>query len=179
MEIQAERLSITSTTQADLPDLLKLWNDGRVMQWVGFPNGVGYDEARVADWLDWVERSPDRHHFTVRAPGIGFCGELYYAVDRPHSRAALDIKFRPEAQGQGLATQAFRSLIDHVFTVEKEVQAVFTDPHLNNKASQALYARCGLAPQPRPADLEPFESYWELSRAEWGSKAVAKDSIEV
>ncbi len=167
MEFKTKRLTIRSTTQADLPDLLRLWNDGLVMQWVGFPNGLGYDEARMQDWFIRLQANPDRHHYVVTSAQVGFCGELYYSVDRVRRRAALDIKFRPEAQGQGLATEAFHALIDYIFQNEPVVQVVWTEPHLKNLASQALYIRCGLKPSPRPVDLEPFESYWQLSRMDW------------
>lgn len=156
---------IRPTAEADLPDLLTLWNDGRVMQWVGFPRGLGYDTERVRDWFRRLKADPTRHHFVVHAEGAGFCGELFYAVDSKHRRAGLDIKFVPAAQGRGLATQALRALIDLVFTSEPQVDAVWTEPALNNLAARRLYDRCGLRPTARPADMGPGESYWELRRA--------------
>jgi RimJ/RimL family protein N-acetyltransferase len=130
---------------------------------------LGYGAEKISKWFDKLQSQPYRHHFIVWADGIGFCGEVYYAVDKEHKRAGLDIKFVPEAQGQGLATDALKTLIQHVFETEKDVQVVWTEPREGNAASQKLYARCGLEPEPRPSDLEPFESYWALSRERWNT----------
>ncbi len=170
MLIRGEKVIIRTTTRQDLADLIKLWNDGRVMQWVGFPNGLGYDAGKIRDWFEKLQSQPHRHHFTVWADGMGFCGEVYYAIDKQHQRAGLDIKFRPEAQGQGLATDALKTLIRCVFETEKDVEVVWTEPHKANTASQKLYARCGLEPEQRPSDLALFESYWALSRARWSTR---------
>ncbi len=170
MVIRGKRVVIRTTRRQDLADLTALWNDGRVMQWVGFPDGLGYDGEKISKWFEKLQNHPHRHHWTVWADGIGFCGEVYYAVDQEHQRAALDIKLRVEAQGQGLATDALQTLIRHVFETEKEVEAVWTEPREENAASRELYARCGLEPEPRPSDLDPFESYWALSRARWNTK---------
>ena len=165
-EISSARANLRSTTPADLPDLLRLWNDGRVMRWVGFPDGLGYDQAQIEDWFERLQANPYRHHFVVHSPEIGFCGEAYYAADPIQRRAGLDIKLLPEAQGQGIAVDALTTLIRHIFETEPGIQAVWTEPSEQNLASRKLYTRCGLKPCPRPADLEPYESYWELSRDE-------------
>ncbi|MDM7917219.1 MAG: GNAT family N-acetyltransferase, partial [Candidatus Eisenbacteria bacterium] len=117
-------IHVAPTTAADLPDLMALWNDGRVMRWVGFPDGLGYDEARIARWFAGISAKPDRRHWTVRSPDVGFCGELYAEIDRVHRRAGLDIKFRPDAQGCGRSAAAMLSLIDGIFETEPEVHAV-------------------------------------------------------
>ena len=167
MEIHGERIVIRYTAEADLPEVMALWNDGRVTKWVGFPNGLGYDAGRIRDWFSELQSNPDRHHFVVHAEGIGFCGEAYYAVDGGHGRAGLDIKFTPEAQGQGLATDALRTLIRLVFESEPGVSAVWTEPSAENVAARKLYNRCGLRPSPRPLDMEQGVSYWELRRENW------------
>ncbi len=159
MLLRSERVVIRTTTREDLADLVALWNDGRVMQWVGFPKGLGYNDERISQWFDKLQTQPHRHHFIVSSDGIGFCGEIYYAVDAEHKRAGLDIKLRPEAQGQGLATDALKTIIQHVFQTEKTVQVIWTEPRKENAASQELYTRCGFEPEQRPSDLEPFESY--------------------
>jgi RimJ/RimL family protein N-acetyltransferase len=165
ISIQGDDLSIRRTTAGDLPHLLNLWNDGRVMCWVGFPEGLGYDSAGVARWFERLQADPRRHHFVLLSRALGFCGELYYAVDAAHRRAGLDIKLRPEAQGGGRGTAGLTALIRQVFEHEAEVDAVWTEPGEDNLAARALYARCGLQPVPRPADMEPGQSYWELRRA--------------
>ena len=169
--MRGTRVTLRATGEGDLADLMSLWNDGRVMKWVGFPDGLGYDTAKIHEWYGRIQSNSDRHHFVVHAEGIGFCGEAYYAVDRAHSRAGLDIKFRPEAQGQGLATDAQTTLIDLVFEAEPDVEAVWTEPSKENAAARRLYGRCGLAPRLRPSDMGDCPSYWERRRGEGGHRS--------
>jgi RimJ/RimL family protein N-acetyltransferase len=163
-EIHGERILLRPTTADDLPDLLRLWNDGRLMRWVGFHDGLGYDQTKIESWFERLQADPNRHHFVVHSQEIGFCGEAYYATDTTHPRAGLDIKLLPEAQGKGIAMDALSTLISHIFKTEPDIQAVWTEPSADNMAARRLYTRCGLQPRPRPADLGPYESYWELSR---------------
>lgn len=167
MEIKGEQVIICPTSQADLGDLIKLWNDGRVMKWVGFPDGLGYDWEQINDWFARVESDPDRHHFVFHTRETAFCGEVYYALDHKHERASLDIKLLPEVQGQGLATDALKTLIDHVFKVDERVNCLWTEPSKVNHAARRLYARCGLQSADRPPDIQPGESFWVLSRRDW------------
>jgi RimJ/RimL family protein N-acetyltransferase len=163
---EGETITLRPTERSDLEDLVELWNDGRVMKWVGFPDGLGYDRAAVITWYERLPANPQRHHFVVVSNLLGFCGEAYYAVDAPHRRAGLDIKFRIAARGGGRATAALLALINRVFENEPEVDTVWTEPADNNLAARTLYWRCGLRPAQRPSDIarEPHLSYWELRR---------------
>jgi RimJ/RimL family protein N-acetyltransferase len=168
-DIYGHRITLRRTSEEDLSDLMALWNDGRVMSWVGFPDGLGYDLEKMVDWFRSLQADPSRHHFVVYAEGVGFCGEVYYAMDEKHRRASLDIKFRPEAQGQGLATDALNTLIRFVFDSEPDADAVWTEPSEWNAAARSLYERCGLKPKRRPPDMEQGPSYWELWRGHHGT----------
>jgi RimJ/RimL family protein N-acetyltransferase len=161
--IERDQLMLRATSEQDLPDLRALWNDGRVMRWVGFPDGLDYDAAAMSRWYDRLRADPRRHHFVIEHPDLGFCGEAYYATDAA-GRAGLDIKLRPAAQGRGIAATALRALIAHVFRVEPHVDEVWAEPARANAAARRLYARCGLRPRLRPVDLPPGESYWALRR---------------
>jgi RimJ/RimL family protein N-acetyltransferase len=158
-------VTLRATTPDDLEALMSLWNDGRVMGWVGFPDGLGYDMDRMNEWWDRQCADASRRHFAIEADGIGFCGETFFSVDEARRRAGLDIKLRPEAQGRGIATRALGMLIERAFAKEPAVDAVWTEPSPENCAARRLYERCGLAPAERPADLPPGASYWELRRS--------------
>jgi RimJ/RimL family protein N-acetyltransferase len=152
------------TTDADLAVLGRLWNDGRVMRWVGFPHGLGIDADGLRRWYDELRADENRRHFVIRDRDGEFCGELSYAVDRAHGRAVLDIKLVPEAQGGGIAAYALSWLVEHLFAREPDVEAVWAEPSPENDASRALYARCSFVERGRPADLPPGPSYWERRR---------------
>jgi RimJ/RimL family protein N-acetyltransferase len=166
--LKGDRVRLVPTKREDLPDLMRLWNDPRVMTLLGFPNGVGYTPETALQWFrDTAEANPNRHHYVARTDELRFCGEAHYTVDAEHRRAGLDIKFVPEAQGKGLAGEALAALIDHVFRTEPDAEEVWTAPAAANARAQKLYARCGLRPKGRPADMEPAESYWALERERW------------
>jgi RimJ/RimL family protein N-acetyltransferase len=159
------RITIRETTAADLPDLVAMWNDGRVMRWVGYPDGLGIDERGAREWFAQLRRDPERHHFVVSTDDLAFAGELYYRVEREHRRAALDIKLRAEAHGRGIGRRALAGLCERVWTNEAEVDAVWVEPHPENEAARRLYRRLGFAPGDRPPDLPSGNAYWELRRA--------------
>lgn len=165
--IPGRRVLLLSTQETDLPALLRLWNDGAVMQWVGFPDGLGYDMEKMHEWLRRLQANRDRHHFAVYAGDGSFCGEAYSSLDRERHRAGLDIKFVPEAQGKGRSRDAFGALIDWVFRTLPEADAVWVEPRPNNLAARTLYYSCGLRQTTRPADLAEGPSYWELTRQAW------------
>lgn len=156
-------VEIRPTTADDLPDLGRLWNDGRVMRWVGFPEGLGHDERSLDMWFELLQASRCARHFVIHAEGR-FCGELFYRVDAPHRRAELDVKLMPEAQGRGVASEGLGWLIERVFEREPDVDAVWTEPWPENDAARALYTRCRLVETRRPADMRPGPSYWERRR---------------
>jgi len=158
--IPGEQIVLHPTREEDLPDLLSLWNDGRVMRWVGFPDGLGLNPDSIREWFERVEANPHRHHFVVSSSLLGFCGEAYYAVDPGRSRASLDLKLRPEAQGGGRARTALAALIDLVFRKEPKVDLVWTEPVRENLAARTLYWSCALRPEERPDDLRPGPSFW-------------------
>ena len=164
-ELTGSKVRILSTTEADLPELLELWNDGRVMKWVQFPDGLGWDLERMRKWFAKQDGQVHRGHFIVENEQSGFCGELHYRRVEDTRIYSLDVKFRPESQGRGLATEAFGMLIDHVFAVEPDCDAVYTEPWPENEAAKALYRRCGLRPESRPAVLGEGPSYWERNRS--------------
>ncbi len=167
MKTQHTDLELQRTAKSDLPALMRLWNDGRVMRWVGFPEGLGYDQQQAKRWLANLDANPLRHHFVIRSRKLGFAGELYYAADPSHRMASLDIKLIPRAQGQGIATQALQAMIDLVFESEPDVDSVWVEPWPENLAAQKLYTRCGLMPRPRPAHLGEGPSFWQLRRTDW------------
>jgi RimJ/RimL family protein N-acetyltransferase len=167
MRADVSKLNIRPTDESDLNDLVDLWNDGRVMRWVGFPDGLGYDRQKAVRWLANLASNPHRHHYVIRDTAFDFCGELYYEVDAIHHMASLDIKLVPNAQGRGIATQALRVLIDLIFRSETEVDSVWVEPWPDNLAAHRLYTRCDLKPQPRPLHLGEGPSYWELKREDW------------
>jgi RimJ/RimL family protein N-acetyltransferase len=147
-------IELRPTSEADLPDLMALWNDGRVMAYVGFPDGLGATPDSMAAWFRRLVADPSRRHRSIHAPEIGFCGEAYVAVDALHDLATLDIKLRPEAQGRGIASRALGRVLAEVFDGALANRA-YVDPSRHHDRALRLYDRLGFLEADRPAWLGP------------------------
>lgn len=167
MEVIGDRVIIKSTKEEDLNNILCLWNNGTVMKWVGFPEGLNQTIEDLQEWFSNLQKSELANHYVILNKSNIFCGELFYMKKLEHRRAGLDIKLLPESQGKGLATEALKLFIDIIFKTEGQIDAVWTEPSKDNTSARDLYTRCGLEEKDRPDDMEPAESYWELTREEW------------
>lgn len=101
----SEQIEIKETQKDDLQNLLGLWNDGDVMKFVGFPNGLGETIEGLEKWYIWIEESrPICNHYSVYSKELGYCGETFYRIDKEHSNSAsVDIKLSPIARGKAIA----------------------------------------------------------------------------
>ncbi len=161
-----ERVIIKLTEENDLKYIKDLWNEGEVMKWVGFPNGLDVTIEKVKEWFEKIRNYELAKHFVVYTNENTFCGELFYRKDVEHQRAGLDIKFLPNSRGKGLAAESLKLLIEYIFNNENNINAVWTEPSIDNFSARKLYSKCGLTEKVRPMDMKSADSYWELSRNE-------------
>ena len=173
MDYTGERVMIKETQKKDLKNILSLWNNGAVMQWVGFLEGLNITSEKIQEWFSSIQKSGLANHYVVVTKENDlFIGELFYMKNPEHKRAGLDIKLLPESQGKGLATETLKLFIDLIFKTEDQIDAVWTEPSKDNTAARGLYSRCGLKETVRPDDMEPAASYWELTREEWKNNTI-------
>lgn len=166
-------IRIHETGPSDLPHLLTLWNNGDVMQYVGFPEGLNTTLEALQDWYTRLEANrPQRNHYSIYLPDGSYCGESFYEIDPKHDRAAaLDIKLMPAVRGRGIATDALAYAIWEAFT--QGASKVWVDPNPANTKALALYRRLGFQEKPMPEylledtdDVEFTPIYMELTREE-------------
>ena len=166
-------IRIHETGPDDLPHLLTLWNNGDVMQYVGFPEGLGTTPEALQKWYTSLEANrPNRNHYSIYLPNGSYCGESFYEIDYEHDRAAaLDIKLLPAVRGRGIATDALAYAIWEAFT--QGASKVWVDPNPANAKALALYKRLGFKEKPMPDYLAEEEDsvdftplYMELTREE-------------
>jgi RimJ/RimL family protein N-acetyltransferase len=156
-------IQIASTTAADLEHICRLWNNGAVMAFVGYPQGLGITLPELTIWLTHIQANPLVRHYSIyRGPGE-YCGETFYHIDSEHDLAALDIKLMPAAQGSGLGAFALSFAIDALFSRQIFSRA-YVDPHPENTRAWRLYERLGFIVRPRPQHLEPFATYLEVTQ---------------
>lgn len=149
-------ITLHLTTEADLIHLQALWNDGDVMRFVGFPQGLGMTESRMKQWNAWLsEGRPHREHFCIEDGGI-FCGEAFYAIDHL-GYAALDIKLFAHARSRGIGYHGLKHAIREAFN--HGAHTVWVDPSESNLKALALYHRLGFVYSKRPSHQEETPGY--------------------
>ena len=160
------KITIKETTERDLENIMNLWNNGEVMFFVGFPDGLGITLDQLKEWFKVAIKNPERCHYSIYAEGIGYCGETFYNVDVKHDLASMDIKLLPHAQGKGIASKALSFAIDKAFT-EGKVNRVYVEPQSANRKAWTLYEKLGFVSKERPNYLEEDDTYLELTKYEW------------
>ena len=159
--VHGQRTLLRPVTPADLPFLQALWNDGEVMQHVGFPAGLDMTEDKMARWWErcqgWTAT-----HLLIETPAGRPLGESGWGfMDTP---GMLELKLARAHRGQGYGADALDALLDYLFDHTTVEQAVVT-PHRKNAAAGRLYRRFNfrlISPEAAPAD-EDYE-VWALSR---------------
>ena len=160
-------IEVKETTIIDINNVQKLWADGDVMRFVGFPNGLYQTDEEMQDWFRWIESSrPVLNHYSIFEDGK-YCGESFYEIDAEHQSAALDIKLFGFARGRGIATAGLSHAIKEAFRNGAEI--VWVDPNPENSKAIALYKRLGFQHRGFPEylvseDEAPSSIYMELRK---------------
>lgn len=59
-------VKVKETTVEDINNIQRLWADGDVMKFVGFPEGLHYSDEEMKNWLRWIESSrPALNHYSI------------------------------------------------------------------------------------------------------------------
>lgn len=174
-------IEVRETTVEDVGNVQRLWADGDVMKFVGFPNGLVETDESMKNWFRWIEKGrPGLNHFSVFEDGK-YCGESFYNIDAERKSAALDIKLFGFARGRGIAAAGLSHAIKEAFRNGAEI--VWVDPDRENVKAIALYKRLGFLQKEFPDHLieeaEGWNSiYMELQRNQAKSfSSKQKDSV--
>lgn len=134
-------IEIRETTAEDIRDVQRLWADGDVMKFVGFPNGLVETDEEMESWYRWIESNrPVLNHYSIFEDGK-YCGESFYRIDAGHQSAALDIKLFGFARGRGIAAAGLSHAIREAF--RNGAETVWVDPNPENAKAIALYEKLG------------------------------------
>ena len=149
-------IEILETCEKDLGDVQRLWADGDVMRFVGFPEGLRQSDEEMGQWYEWIRRSRPRvNHYSVFEDGV-FCGETFYRIDEKRGNsAAVDIKLFAFARGRGIAARALSFAMEEAF--RQGASRVWVDPNPLNEKAIRLYERLGFVRREMPEDLRESE----------------------
>ena len=100
-------MTVKETTAADILNVQRLWADGDVMRFVGFPEGLHETDKSMEEWFDWVvQERPTANHYSTYEDGT-YCGEAGYILDREHASASLGIKLFKAPGGEASPPRPF------------------------------------------------------------------------
>lgn len=135
-------IEIREITAEDIKNVQRLWADGDVMRFVGFPDGLYETDETMEKWFRRImDNKPTSNVYSVFEDGE-YCGEVSYRIDKKHNNStSLDIKLFGFARGRGIATKALSHAIGEAF--RNGAETVWVDPHPQNKKAIALYERLG------------------------------------
>ncbi len=153
-------IEIKETRVEDLENVRRLWADGDVMRFVGFPDGLHKTHEEMLEWYRRLDsRRPGTEHYSVFEDGV-YCGEAYYRIEKEHDNAAaLDIKLFGFARGRGIATEALSFAVKEAFAHGAET--VWVDPDPENLKAIALYERLGFKRAKMPEHLKRGDEWTE------------------
>lgn len=141
-------ITIRETAVEDIQNVQRLWADGNVMRFVGFPNGLHETDEAMRQWFERLNAiRPAENHFSIYENGT-YCGEAGYGLDREHRSAWLDIKLFRHARGRGIAAQAVSHAMEEAF--RNGAETVWVDPDPQNAKAIALYKRLGFQQKDMP-----------------------------
>jgi RimJ/RimL family protein N-acetyltransferase len=144
---------IKETGEEDLTNILALWNNGDVMKYVGFPNGLEYSYEKILNWYKRNKESKFFDHYSIYTEEYGYCGETGYQIDNNGNKnTGLDIKLKPEVQGKGIAEYALRHIIEYLCREGKTI-SVWVDPNEDNNKARKLYKKIGFMEKDFPEYL--------------------------
>ncbi|MEW8995526.1 hypothetical protein [Clostridium sp.] len=70
-------ITIIETTERDLENIMSLWNNGEVMFFVGFPDGIGITLDQLKGWFKVTIKKPERCHYSIYAEGKAIVEKLF------------------------------------------------------------------------------------------------------
>ena len=63
-------IEVKETTARELPLVQRLWTDGDVMRFIGFPEGLRQTDEEMQNWFRWIESGrPARNHYSIFEDG--------------------------------------------------------------------------------------------------------------
>lgn len=133
-------MNINKTELKDLKNIELLWNNGQVMKYVGFPEGLSTNSIKLMAWFERLESSDDREHYSIYQENH-YVGELFYNAQKV-DHIIIDIKLMPDSWGKGIATYALSFLLDTIFDLYPQ-GVCYVDPHEDNVSAKRLYKFLG------------------------------------
>ena len=167
IELLGERVRLRPTTSDDRDALIAIRSTDEVRRWWrGDDLDAEFDEDLADDEV---------HRFTIEAAGV-VVGLIQFAEeeDPEYLHAGIDIYVDPTQHRQGFATDAIRTLVDHLIN-DRGHHRLTIDPSADNEAAIACYAGVGFEP------VGVMRAYERRADGTWGDgllmELIAEDRL--
>lgn len=155
--IQTRRLKIRKATVADAELFFTLWNSPTVMNYVGFPNGLGTSLEEIEAKLENQSEGVYGRLLTItHCETDEAMGECFMTLPNNAGIAETDVKLLPTFWGQKFGVEVKQGLLEYLFS-HTDCTAVQATPNIHNIASIKMQEAVGgvragtgksLVPQP-------------------------------
>lgn len=160
--IPTERVVVRRLRGEDL-DVLVAYRNLPEVAWMQLWDSYDHDKGRkLIEGMNGLEpfTPGDSFQFGVELKATGeLIGDLYFKHEASVHQAEIGYTFDPKFQGQGLATEAVRALVDFAFR-EKGLHRIYgiTDPR--NTPSIKLMTRLGMRQEAHFRKSRWFKGAW-------------------
>jgi len=154
-----QRVRLRTVERRDLPFLLSLWNNPRVMRYAGAKQGKRWSERDIEDWYDRYLRKakldpPEGIQLIIELLngtliGESGCGKRRkgwsckgYTAPAGKIVGITDVKLAPNYWGKGYGTEAMREVVRYLFT-NTSLDVILVPPHRENIAAIKVYEKSG------------------------------------
>jgi len=140
MYLKDDNLVIRNATSEDAEILCSWWNDGKVMDHAGFPDGLGITPQTVVAQL--AQDDDKIHRRLILEIDSVPVGEMNYR-NKGNKTAEIGIKIcNFEKQEKGFGTRFLRMLIGNLFD-EHGYEKIILDTNVKNTRAQHVYEKLG------------------------------------
>jgi RimJ/RimL family protein N-acetyltransferase len=140
VHIQKDKIIIRNATADDAETLCNWWNDGKVMEHAGFPNGLGTTVEKIKNS---IKNDSDQ---TYRRLVIEFESKLIGEMSfRNVGNATTEIGIKIcdfSMQEKGLGTKILHLFITNLFN-ELSFEKIILDTNEKNNRAQQVYEKIG------------------------------------
>lgn len=139
--IHSDRLVLRPLQESDVETLREWCADASIYQYWG--KKAGKLDKDPSLMFAHPERPTKSFHLGLELRTTGkVIGELWVYLIENDRMAKLAIRISPKFHGQGIATEAIRSVVTFCFT-STELQRLWTDVDVRNTASVRVLEKCG------------------------------------
>lgn len=145
-QIKLKNLILRPPSLKDFNFLKNMWENGKVMEYIGFPSGLHQSNKKIINWIEnWQDAQHLRliieHRKDKRAIGeIGFRLDNSFRFHKNKKNAILDIKIIPKYWSRGYGFESLNGFIKFL-DMNSDFDFYSLNPNIKNIKAMGLYKK--------------------------------------